>query len=155
MRLTLPLNSTPFTARRFLEPFYQSTINKSTYNEYQNNFIQRQPKYAVKLPGPGRTWSTKNKPLSDIPILAHLDGKYSVAGIGQWYPKFAALDIDSVPFERVLSIREELGLDESNSVIYNSESPDSHHIFFRPVYSYNPPTLKLLNTSLKEFCITM
>ena len=119
-------------------------------HDYQTQFIQRQPKYAVKLPG--RTWRTKNKSLADPAIQAHLDGTYAVAGLGQWYPQFAALDFDSVPFERVLSIREELGLNDSNSTIYNSESPDSHHIFFRPAYNDQPPTLKLLNDSLKGFC---
>ena len=118
--------------------------------EYQALFIQRQPKYAVKIPG--KDWRTKNKPLADPAIQAHLNGTYAVAGLGQWYPQYAAIDLDSVPFERVLSIREELGLNDSNSTIYNSESPDSHHIFFRPAYKEQPPTLKLLNTTLKDFC---
>jgi hypothetical protein len=119
-------------------------------SDYQSLFIQRQPSYAVKLPG--RSWRTKNKPLADPAILAHLNGTYDVAGIAQWYPQFGALDLDRVPFDCVLSIRDELGMNDSNSMIYNSESADSHHIFFRPKYNDRPPTIKLLNASLQGFC---
>jgi len=117
------------------------------YREYTNTFIQRFPRYAVKQIGKG-TWRTKNKPLSDIPVKAHLNGQYYVGVLGKWYPGFAIFDIDEKDPEE---IREKLGLDIQNSMLLRSESKDSYHLLFRSSYKQKPPTIRLLNQILKPF----
>ena len=54
-----------------------NTTKNSQFDNYKNFFIQRWPRYAIKHLG-GKRWCTKNKPLCDKPILAHLEGKYFV-----------------------------------------------------------------------------
>ena len=125
-------------------------IGQSTLKDYKKVFIQRVPRYAVKRLG-GKSWRTKNKPLSDKPILAHLEGKYHVAVLGKWYPEYSILDIDSRPLEEVQEIREMLGLDESTSMLFESESKDSYHILIQPEYHKKPPTLNLLRDTFKNF----
>jgi len=122
-----------------------------TFGDYLRDFIQRQPKYAVKPIGHGR-WRTKNKPLSDIPIMAHLKGQYYVAVLGTWYPAYGILDIDSRKREEAEEIRERLGMDPLNSMLLESESDDSLHILFIPEYHGKPPTLNLHNAVWKELC---
>jgi hypothetical protein len=95
------------------------------FRSYINLFVQRIPRYAVKK---SRSWTTKTKPLSDRPVQAHLAGQYAVAVLGKWYPEFGILDIDDRQRETVDEIREELGLDDKNSMLISSESPDSYHI---------------------------
>lgn len=123
---------------------------EATFKDYLE-LVQRIPKYATKPIGRGR-WRTKKKPLSDIPIKAHLAGKYAVGILGKWYPEYAILDIDSRTRREVDEIRETLGLDELNSMLIKSESEDSFHIIFSPEYHGKPPTLNLLKDSFVEFC---
>lgn len=118
------------------------------FKGYTGHFIQRNPRYAIKT---GSQWITRNKSLSDIPIKAHLEGKYYVASLGRWYPSFTILDIDERSREVVETIRESLGLDENNSMLYQSESKDSYHIIFSIQYNGKPPTLRLLQTILRNF----
>ena len=120
------------------------------YREYVNTFIQRLPRYAVKQIGKG-AWRTKNKPLSDIPVKAHLNGQYYVGVLGKWYPGFAILDIDDAEKDTPEEIKEKLGLDSQNSMKCSSESKDSYHLLFRPSYKQKPPTIRLLNEILKPF----
>lgn len=122
-----------------------------SFEEYTTLFIQRLPRYAIKSQ---RSWISKNKPLSDVPIKAHLAGKYAVAVLGKWYPEFAILDIDSKPVDTVQEIRESLNLTSSNSKLHKSESADSYHLLFRPEYYDKPPTLNLLNAVFRNFCRT-
>lgn len=116
-------------------------------SEYLLTFVQRNPKYAVKMPG--KTWRTKQKPLANKPIAAHLKGQYSVATVSPWYPVFAAIDVDDVPKHKVYGICETVGLNKSNSLICESESPNSYHIYLKPTYNDRPPTIRLLNNVFK------
>jgi len=119
------------------------------FREYTDLFVQRIPHYAVKT---GRSWTTKNKPLSDTPIAAHLLGKYAVAVLGKWYPEFSIIDIDDRPRGTVDEIRERLELNDKNSMLFTSESADSYHILLRPEYKEKPPTVRLLNNAFRSFC---
>jgi len=120
------------------------------FDDYKSLFIQRWPRYAVKQIG-GKNWRTKNKPLSDIPIKAHLDKKYCVGVLAKWYPGCVILDIDNRPIGQANEIREELGLVDSDSMICDSESPDSYHLLIRPQYNGKPPTVRLTQDAFKGF----
>ena len=119
------------------------------FRSYVDLFVQRIPRYAVKK---SRSWTTKNKPLSDRPVQAHLDGQYAVAVLGKWYPEFGILDIDDRQRGTVDEIREKLELDDKNSMLFSSESPDSYHILLKPEYREKPPTIRLLNSAFHNFC---
>lgn len=121
--------------------------------EYLSMFVQRHPKYAVKMPGNGKEWRTKKKPLADKPIQAHLSGQYSVATVSPWYPTFGVIDVDDAPREKVYSVLETIGLNEANSLVCASESPNSYHVYFRPSYNDKPPTVRLLNEVLRRWAI--
>jgi hypothetical protein len=120
------------------------------FRSYTDLFVQRIPHYVVKTPG--RSWTTKNKPLSDIPVAAHLLGKYAVAVLGKWYPEFAIIDIDDRPRGTVDELRERLELNSKNSMLFTSESADSYHLLLRPEYKEKPPTVRLLNNAFRSFC---
>lgn len=128
-------------------------IGQASFEDYIKAFIQRYPRYSVKPIGWG-SWTTKKKPLSDLPVKAHLAGRYYVASLGKWYPDHAVLDFDGRPLKEVEEIRAELGLDDNNSMLYDSESRDSYHLLLRPEYHGRPPTLNLLNDVFKHFCHT-
>lgn len=56
----------------------KKTFNEeNAFNEYINIFIQRTPRYTVKLKDDA-SWRTKNKPLVDTSIKAHLLKKYDL-----------------------------------------------------------------------------
>ena len=122
---------------------------KSKLEQYKSIFPQYLPRYAVKQIG--GSWKTKNKHLSDIPIKAHLNGQYYVGVLGKWYPEYAILDLDNVLKEEPEKIRDTLNLDESNSMLCRSESPNSYHILIRPSYNNKPPTVRLLQNIFKTF----
>lgn len=44
------------------------------------------------------------------------------------------------------------GLNEDNSRLFTSESPDSYHLLFKPSYNDKPPTLRLLKDVFTPFC---
>ena len=119
--------------------------------EYLSTFVQRSPKYAVKMPG--KTWRTKQKPLADRPIQAHLSGQYSVATVSPWYPSFGVIDHDDTTRERLYRDLDSLGLNSANSLTCASESPNSYHTYFRPTYNDKPPTVRLLNDVLNSWSI--
>jgi len=123
-------------------------MDQRDLKQYIENFVQRQPRYVVKQIGK-KSWISKNKPLSDKPIKAHLNGQYHVGVLGKWYPGYAILDIDDRDENKVEEIRESLKLDSSNSMLLTSESPNSYHILFSPTYNNKPPTIRLLNEILK------
>ncbi|MBA7651906.1 hypothetical protein ES703_59735 [subsurface metagenome] len=123
---------------------------ESPFGRYVNLFGQRIPRYAIKQIGRG-TFRTQNRPLSDPLIRAHLEGKLYVAVLGKWYPGYAIFDIDSRSEAEAEEIRASAGLDKSNSMMYSSESKDSHHIIWIPEYHGKPPTLNLLGDVLKNF----
>ena len=128
-----------------LPPGYLDSLS-----DLNNIFVQRWPRYCIKPLG-GKNWRHKNKPLSDPPILAHLLGKYFVGVLARWYPEFFCIDIDDQPMEFVDHVRERLGLDEDNSMLFPSESPDSYHLLSRPTFNDKPPTIKFLHNCLKSF----
>jgi len=130
-----------------LEPGFRDSLAR-----YCHFFVQRSPHYAIKSIG-GEDWRIKHKPLSDPPILGNLYGKYSTGSLAQWYPNFFCIDIDDKPLNFVNSIRESLRLDESNSMLYSSESPDCYHIFCKPILNGKPPTINRLHLSLKSFSL--
>ena len=119
------------------------------YKEFVKTFVQRQPRYAVKLKG--KTWRTKKKPLFDTPITSHLEGKYYIGVLAKWYPGFCVLDMDDVDLNDVERVRDSLKLDITNSMLCSSESPGSYHILFKPSYNTKPPTVRLLQGILKPF----
>ena len=121
--------------------------------DYLSLFVQRHPKYAVKMPGVGTEWRTKKKALSDKPIQAHLSGQYSVATVSPWYPAFGVIDVDDAPRQRLYDVLETIGLNDANSMICESESPNSYHVYFRPMYNDKPPTVRLLNEVLRHWSI--
>jgi hypothetical protein len=133
-----------------LEDILCNQNEEDQFKQYINTFIQRQPRYAVKQKGKG-TWRTKNKPLSDRPIKAHLNGQYYVGVLGKWYPTFTILDIDNRDQEFAEELREALKLDTNSSMLNLSESDKSYHLLFRPSYNGKPPTIRLLNEVLKPF----
>jgi len=120
-----------------------------SFTDYKTIFIQRLPRYAIKS---RKTWTSKNKALSDTPIKAHLAGKYAVGVLGKWYPEYCILDIDSKSAAIVKEIREKLNLNENNSMLFSSESPNSYHLLIKPEYHKKPPTLNLLKSVFEMFC---
>jgi len=125
------------------------TTSKEYFQNYIDIFIQRMPKYAIEYPS---GWRMRKGPLTDFTIQKHLDRKQTVGTLGRWYPEYAVLDMDSVSEETVDRIRETLNLNEDNSMLLSSESPDSYHLLFKPVYNDNPPTLRLLKDVFDPFC---
>ena len=134
-----------------LRPKYDKMLElkADAWTEYLGTFIQRIPRYAVKLPG--RTWRTKSKPLTDRPIKAHLAGQYAVAVLGSAYPLYGILDVDDRGHDEAERIREALGLDSSTSMLMESESPNSYHVIFKPEYNSRPPSIRLLGDMFKSF----
>jgi len=129
----------------------RKTFNEeNAFSEYIDIFIQRFPRYIVKLKD-NNSWRTKNKLLVDTPIKAHLDQKYHIGTLGKWYPKFSILDIDNKLLEDVDKIRDVLGLDAFNSMLCSSESTNSYHILIKPTYNNKPPTIRLLKDTFKSF----
>jgi len=133
----------PVELRRILKA--QTGIS---FSDYANLFPQRFPRYTVKMPG--RTWHTKNKMLTDRPIMAHLKGQYDVGTLARWYPEFGLLDFDNKSRDYVESVRASLAMNENNSMLFTSESINSYHLLFRPRYNGKPPTRRLFNHVLRE-----
>ena len=125
--------------------------DEDDFKEYVDFFIQRTPRYIVKLKGDNTSWRTKNKPLVDTPVKAHLDQKYYIGTLAKWYPPYAILDIDDRYPEDVEKIKDLLGLDAFNSMLYSSESTNSYHILLKPTYNNKPPTIRLLQNTFKSF----
>jgi hypothetical protein len=119
------------------------------WDEYLETFVQRVPRYAVKIPG--RLWTTKRGPLTDRPIKAHLEGQYAVGVLGAAYPLYGVLDIDDRDPAEVADIRGALNMSSGNSMLFTSESPGSYHVLFRPEYNGRPPSIGLLGTIFRDF----
>lgn len=125
---------------------------RATFEDYTRAFIQRVPKYGIKTKKHG--WVTRNKPLADPAIKAHLDKKYTVGGLSPWYPQYAILDLDDKSMRFVDEIRDTLRLDEANSMLLASESANSYHCLLRPTLNGKPPTRHQLTKSFKTFATT-
>ena len=124
-------------------------IMEGDYGNYVQTFVQRSHKHGLKTEKRG--WITKNKPLDDSAIKAHLAKEYSVGGISPWYPQFAILVMDDMAMTLVDNVRDELGLDEDNSMLMASESADSYHCMLRPILHGKPPTEHQLRKALMPF----
>jgi hypothetical protein len=125
-----------------------SLHQNNQFQDYKSKFVQPIPRYAVK----GKNgWRSKNKPICDKVIKAHLNHQYSVGVLGRWYPEYAVFDFDDVSLKMVDNVRERLSLDDSNSMLQASESADSYHLLLRPIYSGKPPTIRLLQSILKPY----
>ncbi len=124
-----------------------------TLFEYGDLFVQRHPHYVLKSPGTKgwRCVKSKEQPFADKVVSTHLRGIKDVASLGKWYPAHAVLDIDERDVGEVEEIRDKLGLNNNNSFLCESESPNSWHVIFRPIYNKKPPTLRLLDAILKPF----
>ena len=121
--------------------------------DYTNEFVQRMPKYVLKK-SDGKRWTTIDSslvPLSDNRLRGHLSGKNAVGCIGRWYPGHAIFDIDNKDIDFVYEVQEKLNLNDHNSLLCSSESPDSYHLIVRPVYRKKLPTLRLLNEIMYPF----
>jgi len=142
-------NNLPTNLNKTSNNIYVS--DEDDFNKYIDFFIQRTPRYTVKLKDDNTSWRTKNKPLVDIPIQAHLEQRYSIGVVGKWYPPYAILDIDDRYPEDVDKMRDMLRLDAFNSMVCSSESTNSYHILLKPTYNNKPPTLRLLQNTFKSF----
>jgi hypothetical protein len=124
-------------------------LHQKEFDEYVNDFVQRTPKYAAKKHD--GSWKTIKRSLDDETIKAHLKGLYSVGVLGRWYPGFSLLDFDERGINEVEELRQDMGLNEENSMLCKSESPNSYHLIFKPSYKGEPPTLRLLNMILSPY----
>jgi hypothetical protein len=122
-------------------------ISEIDLKDYFTTFVQP-ARYAIKT---SAGWRSNNKAIPDPVIQAHLDKKYSVGVLGRWYPEGAAFDFDEVPRDRVDEVRAQLSLNDSNSMLCSSESLDSYHLWFRPTYNGNPPTIRKMQDILEPF----
>ncbi len=121
------------------------------FENFTETFIQRVPRYGFKKIG-GRDWRTVNKPMHDGVIKDHIDGKCYIGTIAPWYPKWGLIDIDNKSIKEIEKIRNKLGMDDKNSMLYGSERPGHYHLIFAPEYLEAPPTVNLMNDALKGFC---
>jgi len=119
-------------------------------HEYTGEFVQRLPRFAYKKRG-GK-WRTVHKGLGDRLVEGHLDGKFDVASLGGWYPRFGLIDFDEWSITEVNRVRDAFGLDRDNSLLCTSESPDSYHLIFRPRWNGRPATIRGLHLAMSEAC---
>ncbi|MBA7550910.1 hypothetical protein ES705_43440 [subsurface metagenome] len=122
--------------------------DESSFQEYEKTFIQRIPRYTIKLKD---GWKTRKKALTDALIKLHLSRKYIIGVLAKWYPDHFLVDLDDVTKERVKEIRSKLGLDCKNSMLCSSESANSYHLLGKPAYKNKPPTVRLLQDTFKQF----
>jgi len=128
-------------------------FNIDPFIDYRNLFVQPWPKYGLKHVGQDK-WKTRFKMLGNRAIREHLDGNYWVGSIARWYPEFALLDFDDCTEDKIDRVRTELGLDDSKAMLMTSESDNSYHLLFRPVYDNQPPTARLLMDVFREYCLS-
>lgn len=112
--------------------------------EFSDLFVQPLPYHSVKKKRYGvDDWRTIHGALSRARTATHLAGIISAASLGKWYPSYGLYDIDSRDRGEVDEIRKANGFTDSNSILSSSESKDSYHLLFRPVYRGKPMTASL------------
>lgn len=121
----------------------------SDLEQYMKMFVQPTPRYGIK--SPGEEWRSVEGSITRDLVMSHLDGKYSIASLGRWYPAFGAIDIDTVPSNGVDSLRASLGLHQSNSMLFTSESEGHYHLLFRPFFREKPPTIRLFQDIMAPY----
>ena len=120
------------------------------YLEYRKTFVQPYPRYTIKKIG-GKRWRTIKGTLPDAQVKGHLGQDHIIGVLAKWYPGHTGFDIDDVPLKAVEKIRERLGVNEDNSMLFSSESSNSYHLFLKPTYKSKPPTERLLQDILIPF----
>ena len=125
---------------------FSSTRKIPEFSDYkQENVGDFSGPYAIQFPG--KRWHTKQKPISDTILAAHLGECYWVAAQGPWYPGFAYVDMDAPADGDVERVVEALGLEAGQYMLATSPSHSkdgSVHIIFRPKYNDKPATKKLV-----------
>lgn len=119
---------------------------------YKDTFGNPLPGYAIKQFGI-RGWRYKHKRPADPVYIANLHGKYSTGFRGREYPEFLCVDFDDKPREYVDHIRDELHMNEDNSMLFPSESPFSFHLFAHPTVDGKPASINRLFAAFRSFDI--
>ena len=119
--------------------------------DYLNTFVQPIPHFNVKPNG--QTWFKSQYGFSfDQFRKEHLEeGTKDYGFIAKWYPQYCVIDLDGVTHTFVEEIRGKLGLNDNNSFVFHTESPDSYHIIFRVNYRGRPETQRLLYSIMQPF----
>jgi hypothetical protein len=141
----------PFSFTGVLMDFGPQLIVESPgdFKVFTDIFVQRYPKYGVKLYTPGATWKTRNRSLNDGEVKQHLNGDKAVGVVAQWYCEFGAVDFDDREKSEVQEIRASMGFDDKNSLLCTSESDNSYHLLFRPSLNGKPPPAKRFYNAFK------
>lgn len=125
------------------------TQEMQQFSDYKAAFVQHEPRFALKKVD-GR-WSLVKAPLTDNLIGHHLSGSLVVAALARWYPSHLLIDIDHAgSFAEVEEIREVLGFTETNSLLFESQTPGHYHILARPTYKGEPCTAKIIHWALAD-----
>jgi hypothetical protein len=97
---------------------------------------------------PEKEWRSVEGNITRDLANSHLEGRFSVASLGRWYPEHGIIDIDGRSLPEVENIRERLGMGTTNSLLCASERPDHYHLLFMPEYKDRPPTIDLFQRSM-------
>lgn len=128
---------------------------KQVLEEYVKDFCRGGLEGTHGVQGVGQKgWTTIPSTLLRKKIAAHLWGDYAVGVRAPWYPAYCAIDVDKPRRDIIATVdevKEKLELEDSQVAVYTSpsyykESCDhsrSVHIFIKPLYMDNPPTLRL------------
>lgn len=128
-----------------------SSPSLTAYSAYRLAFVRDYDgPYAIQHPG--RPWSTRDKPVSDPLIRAHLNQQYWLALPACWYPHHATLDFDHPGPETIDLVCDRLGLREGQYLLCTSPSwkaSGALHLMMAPRYRDEPMTKRLLLTILR------
>jgi hypothetical protein len=108
--------------------------------QFQYDFTQPTPSYGLQNE---TGWHTIHQPLGKTMLAKHLGHDFSIGSFGRWYPHWGILDFDDFDLLRVQEIRSELGMNEDNSILFTSVSPNSYHLYFKPTLRGKEMTLNL------------
>jgi hypothetical protein len=119
------------------------------FQDYKAAFVQHEPRFAVKkVDG---NWTLVKSAITDNLLDHHLSGNLVVAALARWYPSHLLIDIDHAEsFAEVDEIREALGFTESNSLLFESQTPGHYHILARPTYRGVPCTARIISLALAD-----
>lgn len=129
-----------------LEAFLEQDTSYEQILDYQYSFSQPYPSYGIRWQ---EQWRTVHRTLSWQVTRDHLAHKKIIGSLGRFYPDFGILDFDGVTLDYVERVRASLGLEERNSLLFTSETPDSYHLYFRPMLRDRKPTLDYFQKSMR------
>ena len=123
----------------------QLTLDQQAYS---CNFVRDYSRpYATQNPNARyKGWLTKDKNLTGLAIVGHVDQKYWVATKASWYPAFFFLDFDQPKPGAVERAIEHLGLSEGQYAVMTSPSYEQSrncHVALRLEYRGKLPTHRL------------